>query len=69
MSTKPEPSMRPAVPGDQERARDATIIAHVVALIHSRRKGDYLQAADAHRELVRLGVVIKFPRQTKAVSQ
>jgi hypothetical protein len=42
--------------------QDATIIALLVALIHARRKGDYLAAAEAHRELERLGVRVKLPR-------
>lgn len=44
---------------------DATVIALVVALVHARRKGDYLAAADAHRELERLGVLVRFPRLRK----
>lgn len=50
---------------DPARERDATIIAHVVALVHARRHADYLTAANAHRELVRLGVLVKFPRQQR----
>lgn len=52
-----------------DRERDATIIAYFVALMHSRREGDYLQAADAHRQLERFGVQIKFPRKRKACSE
>ncbi|HVS72235.1 MAG TPA: hypothetical protein VHQ47_13345 [Phycisphaerae bacterium] len=57
----------PVSPPDSARQRDAVIIAYVVALVHARRKGDYLTAADAHRELVRLGVLVRFPRQRKGV--
>jgi hypothetical protein len=39
-----------------------------VALIHARSKGDYLAAADAHRELARLGVLIRFPRRRKGAA-
>ena len=69
MTTKPEPSPRPAVPNDPERDRDATIIAHVVAFFHAKRKGDYLKAGEALRELLRLGVVVKLRRQPKAVTR
>ena len=55
-------------PPRTELDRDATVIAHVVALVHSRRKGDYLSAADAHRELERLGVLVKFPRPGKGAA-
>ena len=51
---------------DPERDRDATIIAHVVALVHARRKRDYLTATDAHRELDRLGVSMRFHRIRKS---
>ena len=55
----------PSPPIDRSSDRDALIIAYVVALVHARSKGDYLNAADAHRELKRLGVLVRFPRQTK----
>ena len=45
---------------ESAQERDATAIAHVVALVHARRKGDYMAAAQAHRELERLGVRVKF---------
>jgi hypothetical protein len=59
----------PVPPPDPARERDAVIIAHVVALIHSRSKGDYLTAAQAHHELERLGVLVRFPRQRKGVDR
>jgi len=52
-------------PPEAANERDASIIAHMVALVHARRKGNYLKAAEAHRELERLGVLVKFPRQQK----
>jgi hypothetical protein len=54
-------------PPDPDPQRDSLIVAHVVALVHARRKGDYLKAANAHRELERLGVLVRFPRQRKGV--
>lgn len=69
MTTKPTPSPRPAVPSDPERDRDATIIAHVVAFFHAKRKGDYLKAGEALRELLRLGVVVKLRRHPTAVTR
>jgi len=48
---------------DPARERDCYIIAQVVALVRARTKGEYLAAADAHRELERLGVLVKFPRK------
>ncbi|MCE9589581.1 MAG: hypothetical protein K8S99_03560 [Planctomycetes bacterium] len=48
------------------RERDVAIIARVVDLVHARSKGDYLRAAEAHRELEQLGVLVKFPRQREA---
>ena len=59
----------PTPPLDPVREKDAIIIAHVVALIHARRKGDYLAAAEAHRELVRLGVLVRFPRRRKGAAR
>lgn len=56
-------------PPDPEPQRDAVIVAYLVALVHARRKGDYLTAADAHRELERLGVLVRFPRQRKGVER
>ena len=47
---------------DPTRERDCCIIAQVVALVRARTKGEYLAAAEAHRELERLGVLVKFPR-------
>lgn len=61
---KPEEPNRPPEPSLEH---DATIVSWVVELVHARRKGDYLTAADAHRELERLGVLIRFPRKGKAV--
>ncbi len=69
MTTKPAPSTRSAVPSDPDRDRDATIIAHVVAFFHAKRKGDYLKAGEALRELLRLGVVVKLRRQPTAVTR
>jgi hypothetical protein len=69
VTTKPEPSPRHAGPNDPERDRDATIIAHVVAFFHAKRKGDYLKAGEALRELLRLGVVVKLRRQPTAVTR
>lgn len=63
MSDVPDSSLEP------DGERDAVIIAHVVALVHARRNGDYLNAAEAHRELKRLGVEIRFPRQRKGVDR
>ena len=51
---------------DPGHEQDAEVVAQLVALIHARRQGDYLGAADAHRELVRLGVLVKFPRPRSA---
>jgi hypothetical protein len=51
-----------------DRERDAMIVAHFVVLIHARSKGDYLKAADTHRELERLGVAVRFPRRRKGVA-
>ena len=48
---------------DPDREHDATVIAQIVALVHARRQGDYLAAAEAHKELERLGMVVKFPRK------
>ena len=56
-------------PKETDANTDATIIAHVVALIHARRKGDYLAAAAAHRELERLGVLVKFPTARKGAGR
>ena len=56
----------PQPPPDPEHERDATIIAHLVALVHARSKRDYLTAADAHRELDRLGVSVRFRRTPKS---
>ena len=55
----------PLLPPDSARERDCAIIAHIVALVHARRKGDYLKAAEAHRELERLGVLVRFRHQRK----
>src|ERR1035437_7152667 len=43
---------------DPIRERDATIIAHLVALVHARSRRDYVTAATAHKELVRFGVLV-----------
>lgn len=66
MSRLCAPSSPPPVPDPQ---RDAVIVAYLVALVHARSKGDYLTAADAHRELKRLGVLVRFPRQRKGVDR
>ena len=54
---------------EPDHERDAIIIAHVVALVHARRKSDYLKASEAHRELKRLGVLVRFPRRRKGVDR
>jgi hypothetical protein len=56
-------------PPDPDPQRDAVIVAYLVALVHARSKGDYLTAADAHRELERRGVLVRFPRQRKGVER
>lgn len=56
---------RLAPPHDPARERDAIIIAHIVVLIHTRRERNYLAAADAHQQLKRLGVLIRFLRRPK----
>jgi len=63
---KPEDPDRSPEP---EIELDATIVSLVVELVHARRTGDYLKAADAHRELMRFGVLLKFARQAKGVSR
>jgi hypothetical protein len=60
--------MAAMIRSDPAKDRDATIIAWVVALVHSRRKGDYVSAAAAHEELVRRGVLVKFTSGRKAVA-
>lgn len=45
--------------------RDAETIAYFVTLVHARRENDYLEAAEAHRALKRLGIEVRFPRQRK----
>ncbi len=45
---------------EQVNQRDVEIVSQVVALVHARRKGDYLAATAAHHELERLGVSIRF---------
>lgn len=62
----PAPSPQPPDPAPTS---DAVIIAYVVALVHARSKGDYLTAADAHRELERRGVLVRFPRRRKGVER
>ena len=52
---------------DPIRERDATIIAHLVALVHARSRRDYVTAATAHKELVRFGVLVRFIGTRKAV--
>jgi hypothetical protein len=59
----------PVSPPDPDPQRDAVIIAYLVALVHARSKGDYLTAADAHRELERRGVLVRFPHQRKGVER
>lgn len=44
---------------------DVEIVARIAQLVNARREGDYLRAADAHHELERLGVLVKFPRNTR----
>lgn len=51
---------------DPDRERDAEVIACIVELINARRRGDYLRAADAHRELEGKGVLVKFTRKAVA---
>lgn len=41
-------------------SEDAAVMATIVALMHYRRTGDYLRAAEAHRELATLGVKLTF---------
>jgi len=53
----------PRSPTPPDLDGDATIVAFFVQLIHARRTGDFLTAADAHHELARLGVLIRFPRK------
>lgn len=53
-------------PPDAAREHDANVIAHFVALVHARRTGNYLGAADAHRSLRELGVEARFPRRPKS---
>jgi len=54
--------------GDQPSERDATIVAHFVALIHSHAVHDHRQAADALERLAELGVIVRFQdsRRSKA---
>lgn len=61
----PAPSSSP--PPDPDHQRDTEIVAYMVALVHARSKGDYLKAADAHRELERRGVLVRFLRKRKGV--
>lgn len=42
--------------------RDAELVSLIVCLVGAKRRGEYLRAADAHRELERRGVIVKFPR-------
>ena len=51
---------------ESPRDCDAEVIAHFVALIHARRRGDYLAAADAHCELARRGVRLRLTKATAA---
>ena len=51
---------------DDSQQADVEVVAQIVVLVHARRKGDYLAAADAHRELERLGVLVRFPRPRAA---
>ena len=56
--------VRPHSPRDH----DIMIVTKVVSLLHARRTGDYLRAAAAHWELLRLGVELRFPRHRKGVA-
>jgi len=56
----------PHPPDGDPQQRDAEIVAYFVALVYARSKGDYLKAADAHRELERRGVLVRFRRQRPA---
>jgi hypothetical protein len=60
----------PHIPSSNHSAsqqHDVAAVAQIVALIHARRKGDYLAATRAHNQLVRLGVLVRFPRRQKGV--
>ncbi|MCC7193569.1 MAG: hypothetical protein IT444_12395 [Phycisphaeraceae bacterium] len=59
-----DPSPQPPEPVPPS---DALVVALLVALVHARSKGDYLRAANAHRELEQLGVLVRFPRRRKGV--
>lgn len=45
-------------------AHDVAVVAHLVTLVHARRNRDFHTASDAHHQLRRLGVLVKFPRST-----
>ena len=46
-----------------ERERSINGIAWFAALLHARERNDFAKAADAQRELGRLGIVVKVKRE------
>ena len=51
---------------DAAEDRDVEMVTQFMALIRGRSLGNYLAAADAHRQLEQLVVKVHFPRKRKA---
>ena len=49
-----------------ERERSINGIAWFAALLHARERSDFTKAAEAQRELDRLGIAVKVKRQWEA---
>ena len=48
-----------------ERERSINGIAWFTALLHARERSDFIKAAEAQRELYRLGITVKVKRRTE----
>lgn len=57
--------MQKPKPGQRPHPDDVSRVAAFVDLLTTRRNGDYLAAAAAHRELERLGIKIIWPRRRR----
>lgn len=54
-------------PTDERREHSVAVVATFATLIHAKERNELAKAANAQSELKRLGVVVRFPRQTEGV--